>query len=329
MRKFALVLSFVLISFLLNSAVLSAPYEPGDVLIAYGGDNVSERDTDDGSTNQNLSVSPSSFTTGNTLSGGGYLALDEDFNLYVSVDNYEGTGNTGIIKFDSSGNKVTAFDGNSDGGVDHRGLAVHDGVIYVARSSGIRRFNAETGDSITGIIKSGTSFRDVAFDSAGNLYGLRETEVLKWDAGSFTGSGTQVIGSGIGSDPRSIAFDNNDNLYATSNPSGGRVIQKFPKSDGAFGTPSDISTGLTSDKLIGLTYDSPIDTFYVSHTDTSTNQILKFTPSDTSTSAVPNTSGIAGARDVTVRPTPEPSTFILLGAGAAFAYFMKRRRRRK
>ena len=161
MRKFALVLGFVLISFLLNSTASSAPYEPGDVLIAHGGDDVSERDSDDGSTNQTLSVSPSSFTTSDTLSGGGYLALDEDFNLYVSVENV-GNGNKGVVKFNSQGVKVATFD-SSWSSYDFRGLAVRDGTIYVATSSGIRSFNADTGESID-TIGSG-SFRDVAFDS--------------------------------------------------------------------------------------------------------------------------------------------------------------------
>ena len=96
---------------------------------------------------------------------------DEFGNLYVTVSNFRGTDNRrGIIKFNAAGVKELEIDSGIT--TDFRGLAVRDGFIYVARASGIQRFNAETGVPISPILSSAISFRDIAFDRQGNLYGL-------------------------------------------------------------------------------------------------------------------------------------------------------------
>jgi len=323
-RRFIAVVCSVVGVLWLISISTAAPFQPGQIFVAYGGSNIGVfADTVSlrGELVQTLSVSPSSFSTTTALSGGGGVALDESGNLYVTVSNFKGTTNRrGIIVFNFAGEKVLEIDGETST-IDFRGLAVRDGVIYVARSSGIQRFDAKTGGKISPIIASGTSFRDVAFDRKGNLYALLDDEVRSWQAGDFSGSGTTLF-SIPKEDPRAIVIDEDGNIYITFENT--KVVRKYSRSGtllATYLTPS--GTG----SLIGLDYDPGTQRLFASHTGTGIGQILwidrrasggtmeAFGPTD-----------LSGVRWLAVYPTPEPTTAMLIAAGLLL---LKRRFKRK
>jgi len=304
----------VLLALLGGNAAQGAPFGVPNVFLAHGTTSVREIDPTDGSSPQTLTVTSGSFSTSSESRGGG-VAFDENLNLYVTVDDFSGSGtNSGIIVFDSQGSIKNSFEISGTTTIDFRGLAVREGVIYVATSDGVRRYNATTGNPVTGILGNGLGFRDVAFDSAGNLYGLRGTKINKWTAGSFSGSGTETTMTNL-VDGRALDFDGSGNLYITDSKTGSteRAILKYSS---ALVYQSSISTGLTTNSLIGLAFDPINNVFYASHTKTDVNQILKFAPSDTSTTSVAGTSGLSNARYLAVS-TPEASTFLLFGVGLA------------
>ncbi len=326
-RRFIFVVALLVGAWVLTSLpIFAAPFQPGQIFIAYDGSNIGVfADTVSlaGTQVQTLSVSPSSFTMATTLSGGGGIALDEFGNLYVTVSNFRGTSNKGIIKFNAAGVKVLEIDSGITT-TDFRGLAVCNGVIYVARASGIQRFNAETGVPISPILSSGISFRDVAFDSRGNLYGLYisggNVYVRKW-----TGVGSPITDILLGSesthpDPRALVLDQDGNLYITVNTSPIPSIRKFSQAGTLLATytaPSGTGT------LIGLDYDPGVQKLFASHTG-SIGQILALDLKTGSWTAFgPN--NLSGVRWLAVYPTPEPTIAILLAAGWLF---LRRRSRR-
>ncbi len=310
--------------------ILAVPFQPGNLFVAYGGSNIGVFKMD-GTLVQTLSVSPSSFGTGTTLSGGGGVALDEFGNLYVTVSNFGGTADRrGIIKFNAAGVKVLEI--NSGITTDFRGLAVRNGVMYVARASGIQRFNAETGVSISPILSSGISFRDVTFDRQGNLYGLYisggNVLVRKW-----TGVEPPITDILLGSeathpDPRALVLDMDGNLYITVNTSPQRRVRKFSP-DGTlladYLAPRAISGA--GNILIGLDYDPGTQRLFASHTGTGIGQILWIDKNASSgaTMSAFGPANLSGVRWLAVYPTPEPTTAILLAAGL----LLLRRRFRK
>ncbi|MCS7263866.1 MAG: hypothetical protein NZ805_03430 [Armatimonadetes bacterium] len=324
-RRFIIIVALFVGAFVLTSMPISAaPFQAGQIFIAYGGSNIGVlADTVSlaGTPVQTLSISPSTFGTGTGLAGSGGIALDEFGNLYVTVQNYEGiTNRRGIIKFDVSGNIVRKIDGGTT--TDFRGISVQDGVIYVASGSGIRRFDATTGTAISPIIASGTSFRDVAFDRHGNLYALLSNQVIRWSAGSFSGSGT-VLFSIPAQDPRAMVIDEDSNIYITFENT--RVVRKYSLTGTLLAT---YSTPTGTGSLIGLDYDPGTQRLFASHTGTGIGQILwisKIAPSGTTMTAFgPN--NLSGVRWLAVYPTPEPAVTVLLAAG--FLVLKRRLKRR-
>ncbi len=328
-RRFIFVVALLVGAWVLTSLpIFAAPFQPGQIFIAYGGSNIGVfADTVSlaGTQVQTLSVSPSSFTMATTLSGGGGIALDEFGNLYVTVSNFGNiSGRRGIIKFNANGEKVLEID--SEITTDFRSLTVRDGVIYVARASGIQRFNAETGAIISPILASGISFRDVAFDSRGNLYGLYisggNVYVRRW-----TGTGLPTTDIFLGAesshpDPRALVLDQDGNLYITVNTSPIPSIRKFSQAGillATYTAPSGTGT------LIGLDYDPGVQKLFASHTAIgSIGQILALDLKTGSWTAFgPN--NLSGVRWLAVYPTPEPTIAILLAAGWLF---LRRRSRR-
>lgn len=310
---------------------LAAPFQPGNLFVAYGGSNIGVFNMDGTLAQPPLSTSPSSFGTGTTLTGGGGIALDEFGNLYVTVSN-DGTGKLGIMKFNANGTPATGFPkGYSISGVDDfRGLAVRGEKIYVATNKGIRVFNTD-GTRLSSEDFGGTlAFRDVAFDKNGNLYGLRSpvsgtVEVRKWTAGNFTGEGTILFSGTDNPDPRALVLDMDGNLYITVNSSP-PTVRKFSQSGTLLATYlSPTGTGT----LIGLDFDPGTNKFFAIHTQTGgIGQWLTFNLTDpsgtTMTAFGPN--NLNGVRWATAYPTPEPSAVVLLGGGLLLLW---RRRRKK
>lgn len=288
----------------------AAPLQPGQIFVAYGGSNIGVfADTVSLAgtpTMAPLSIDPSSFTTATSLSGGGGVALDESGNLYVTVQNFKGTANQrGLIKIDRNGNVVLKIGATT---IDFRGIAVHDGVIYVASESGIRRFNANTGESISPILASGTAFRDVAFDAQGNLYALKSTEVIKWAAGSFSGSGTKLFDI-PDEDPRALVLDERGDIYITFEDT--KSVRRYSQS----GVP--LATYVTppgTGSLIGLDYDPGTRRLFASHTGTKIGQILWINRNASSgaTMSAFGPTNLSGVRWLAVYPTPEPAAGLLL-----------------
>ena len=284
-----------------------------------------------------ISITPSTFGTGAILSGGGGIALDEFGNLYVTVNN-DGTGKLGIVKINADGS--VAFRRGYERGVDKdlptsvedfRSLVVYRGRIYVATDSGIRVFNATTGDRISTADFGRTSaFRDLAFDSQGNLYALREpttgtAEIRRWSAGDFTGMGTTLFSASGNADPRALVVDEQGNIYFTANPATGRVVRKF-RQDGTLLATYSVPPGTGT--LIGLDYDPGTQRLFASHTGTGIGQILwidRNAPSESTMTAF-GPSNLSGVRWLAVYPTSEPAAAILLLAGLGW---LVRRVRRK
>ena len=268
-----------------------------------------------------ISIAPSTFGTGATLSGGGGVALDEFGNLYVTVQNFKGqTNRRGIVKIDRNGNIVLEIDGGTTT-IDFRGVAVRDSIIYVASGSGIRRFSADNGASISPIIDSGTSFRDVAFDGQGNLHALLSDKVRRWST-DFSQYSSFTIPE---EDPRAIIVDEDDNIYIAFEDT--KLIRKYSPNGNLMATYHAYPDLKKVGSLIGLDYDPGTQRLFASHTGTGIGQILwidRNASSGTMNAFGPN--NLSGVRWLAVYPTSEPAAAILLLAGLGW---LVRRVRRK
>ena len=232
------------------------------------------------------------------------LAFDNSGNLYAASFDDWYTGNGTIEKFDSSGNRSTF----SSGLMNPVGLAFQDSYLYVCSSlddpgqifkldsSGNKSLFAEAPDA------GSVGDWDLAFDSSGYLYMNNIMgQIFKFDS---SGNGS-VFASTNGS-LDCLAFDNSDNLYATSDGDG--IILKFDSS----GNSTIFASGL--DSPYGLAFDSS-DNLYVTNNGT----ILKFDPSGNSTIFA---SGLSGLGFIT---TPEPTTLLLFGLGGGLTLRRKRK----
>lgn len=350
-RRFIFVVALLVGAWVLTSLpIFAAPFQPGQIFIAYGGSNIGVfADTVSlaGTQVQTLSVSPSSFTTATTLSGGGGIALDEFGNLYVTVQNFEGTmDRRGIIKIDRNGN--VAWKADSGGTLDYRGIVASSSLdrVFVATEGGsgqrgIHVYRASDGEKLTAEFFGGTlAFRDLAFDKNGNLYAVRQTApaagnrlvIRRWSAGNYTGTGSVVFAIGgtyANSDPRALVVDDEGNIYIALN-SPKAVIKVRPAPTGSDSETSDTGTVLATytapsgtGTLIGLDYDPGVQKLFASHTG-GIGQILALDPKTGSWTAFgPN--NLSGVRWLAVYPTPEPTIAILLAAGWLF---LRRRSRR-
>jgi hypothetical protein len=303
----------------------AAPFEPGQIFIAYNSNNIGVF-ADTISTTGNLigtiNLSPSTFATNPLNLAGGGVALDESGNLYVTVqklklgDTDSNQSNQGIIKINPAGNVALSIEAT----IDFRGIAVRGGVIYVASESGVRRFNATTGDAISPILASGTRFRDVTLDPQGNLYALRSDGVTKWSAGSISGSGTPLFSIPT-EDPRAIVTDEDGNLYITFATT--KVVRKYSPTGSLLATYSSPSGTGT---LIGLDYDPGTQRLFASHTGTGIGQILWIDRNASSGSPMTafGPTNLSGVRWLALYPTPEPSVALLVLAGGAALWWRHR-----
>jgi len=301
----------------------AAPFEPGQIFIAYNSNNIGVF-ADTISTTGNLigtiNLSPSAFAANPLSLAGGGVALDESGNLYVTVQKLGDTNsNRGIIKINPAGNVALSIDGNT-ATIDFRGIAVRGGIIYVASESGVRRFNATTGDAISPILASGTIFRDVTLDPQGNLYALQNDGVTKWSAGSISGSGTPLFSIPT-EDPRAIVTDEDGNLYITFATK--KVVRKYSPTGSLLATYS--SPGGTG-TLIGLDYDPGTQRLFASHTGTGIGQILWIDRNASSGSLMTafGPTNLSGVRWLALYPTPEPSVALLVLAGGAALWWRRR-----
>jgi hypothetical protein len=328
------VVTLSLLSFVSIKPTHAAPFQPGQIFVAYGGNQIGVfADTVSlaGNVIQTLVVPSPGFLTVTGLGGGGGLALDEEGNLYATLSN--NTGSVGLVKFRASdGSKVFEKTYTISGVSDFRSLVVRDGRIYVATNSGIRVFDAATGSRISTADFGGTlAFRDLAFDGQGNLYALREpttgtAEIRRWSAGNFTGTGTILFSASGNRDPRALVVDEQGNIYFTANPAGGSVVRKY-KQDGTLLATYNVPSGTGT--LIGLDYDPGTQRLFASHTATGgIGQILwidRNAPSGLTMNAFgPN--NLSGVRWLAVYPTSEPAAAVLLLAG--LGWLVRRVRRR-
>jgi hypothetical protein len=328
----------------------AAPFEPGQIFIAYDRNTIgvfadtTSPDTGGlvGAINLQSLSSESTFTTDATLTGGGGVALDEAGNLYVTVQNFERTGNRGLIKIDRNGNIVWKRGG---GTTDYRGVAASATLnrVFVATAQGIDVYRADNGQRLAGESFGGTlAFRDLVIDSQGNLYALRQAGggqlvIRRWESGNYTGSGSVVFVRGAtttdyrNSDPRALTVDEAGNLYITlNNP---KVVLKVrPDPTGTTSEAADLGSvdaffsAPTTGTLIGLDYDPGTQRLFASHTGTGIGQILWIdrNASSGSTMTAFGPTNLSGVRWLALYPTPEPSVALLVLAGGAALWWRRR-----
>jgi hypothetical protein len=322
----------------------AAPFEPGQIFIAYNSNNIGVF-ADTISTTGNLigTINLSSTFTTNPLSlAGGGVALDESGNLYVTVQNFEGTANPGLIKIDRNGNIVWKRGG---GTTDYRGVAASATLnrVFVATAQGIDVHRADDGQRLAGESFGGTlAFRDLVIDSQGNLYALRragggQLVIRRWESGNYTGEGRVVFVRGAtttdyrNSDPRALTVDEAGNLYITlNNP---KVVLKVrPDPTGTTSEAADLGSvdaffsAPTTGTLIGLDYDPGTQRLFASHTGTGIGQILWIdrNASSGSTMTAFGPTNLSGVRWLALYPTPEPSVALLVLAGGAALWWRRR-----
>jgi len=321
------VVTLSLLSFMSIKPIHAAPFQPGQIFVAYGGNQIGVfADTvslTGAQAMSPISIAPSSFGTDTILTGGGGVALDELGNLYVTVQNFKRqTNRRGVVKIDRNGNIVLEIDGGTTT-IDFRGVAVHDGIIYVASGSGIRRFRADNGASISPIIASGTSFRDVAFDRQGNLYALLSNEVRRWSTDFSQYSSFSIPNE----DPRAIVLDEDGNIYITFENK--KLIRKYSPNGNLIATYYAYSDLSKVGSLIGLDYDPGTQRLFASHTATGGIGQILWIDRNASSGATMNAFGpnnLSGVRWLAVYPTSEPAAAVLLLAG--LGWLVRRVRRR-
>jgi hypothetical protein len=320
------VVTLSLLSFVSIKPTHAAPFQPGQIFVAYGGNQIGVfADTvslTGAQAMSPISIAPSTFGTGTILTGGGGVALDELGNLYVTVQNFKGqTNRRGVVKINRNGNIVLEIDGGTT--TDFRGVAVRDGTIYVASGSGIRRFRADNGASISPIIASGTSFRDVAFDRQGNLYALLSNEVRRWSTDFSQYSSFSIPNE----DSRAIVLDEDGNIYITFEDT--KLIRKYSPNGNLIATYYAYSDLSKVGSLIGLDYDPGTQRLFASHTATGGIGQILWIDRNASSDATMNAFGpnnLSGVRWLAVYPTSEPAAAVLLLAG--LGWLVRRVRRR-
>jgi hypothetical protein len=311
------VVTLSLLSFVSIKPIHAAPFQPGQIFVAYGGNQIAQISPPYSVSDVNsFGIGYSFATAAGTLEGGG-VALDENGYLYVTFGT--GSGNRGIVKIAPDGSVVkTVTVGTSP---DFRGIAAKGGKVAVATDSGVHVY-----DSNLNLLQTlSGNYRDVAFDDAGNLYALHQTRVDRYKlvSGTYQFDGTVVSGLG---NAVAIAFDGAGNLYVVDRS--GQQVKKFVRAGDGFSGPTNISrpSSITGGNLFGIGYEPGINTFFVVNTSSAQTDLLKFSPSDTTMSVVFSSNSITNARWLAVYPTSEPAAAVLLLAG--LGWLVRRARRR-
>jgi hypothetical protein len=313
------VVTLSLLSFVSIKPTHAAPFQPGQIFVAYGG-------------NQIAQISPPyeldsvgylgpltySFATSATNLQGGGVALDENGYLYVTFGTGSGS-DRGIVKIAPNGSVVkTITVGTSP---DFRGIDARGGKVAVATNTGVRIY-----DSNLNLLQTlSGNYRDVVFDDAGNLYALHQTRVDRYKLVSGVYQFDRTVVSGLG-EAVAITFDGAGNLYVVDRS--GQQVKKFVRAGDGFSGPTNISrpSSITGGSLFGIGYEPGINTFFVVNTSSAQTDLLKFSPSDTTMSVVFSSNAITNARWLAVYPTSEPAAAVLLLAG--LGWLVRRVRRR-
>jgi len=314
------VVTLSLLSFVSIKPTHAAPFQPGQIFVAYGGNQFAQISPPYELDSVNYLTLPptNSFATSATNLQGGGVALDEDGYLYVTFGT--GSGNRGIVKIAPDGSVVkTITVGTSP---DFRGIAAKGGKVAVATNTGVRIYDSDLNNLLQTL--SG-NYRDVVFDDAGNLYALHQTRVDRYKLVSGVYQLDRTVVSGLG-DAVAIAFDGAGNLYVVDRS--GQQVKKFVRAGDSFSSLTNISrpSSITGGSLFGIGYEPGINTFFVVNTSSAQTDLLKFSPSDTTMSVVFSSNAITNARWLAVYPTSEPAAAVLLLAG--LGWLVRRVRRR-
>jgi hypothetical protein len=311
------VVTLSLLPFVSIKPTHAAPFQPGQIFVAYGGNQIAQISPPYSVSDVNsFGIGYSFATAAGTLEGGG-VALDENGYLYVTFGT--GSGDRGIVKIAPNGSVVkTITVGTSP---DFRGIAAKGGKVAVATDSGVHIY-----DSNLNLLQTlSGNYRDVAFDDAGNLYALHQTRVDRYKlvSGTYQFDGTVVSGLG---NAVAIAFDGAGNLYVVDRS--GQQVKKFVRAGDGFSGPTNISrpSSITGGNLFGIGYEPGINTFFVVNTSSSKTELLRFSPNDTTMTIVFSSTDIRNARWLAVYPTSEPAAAVLLLAG--LGWLVRRVRRR-
>jgi len=313
------VVTLSLLSFVSIKPTHAAPFQPGQIFVAYGGNQIAQISLPYSVSDVNsFGIGYSFATAAGTLEGGG-VALDENGYLYVTFGT--GSGNRGIVKIAPNGSVVkTITVGTSP---DFRGIAAKGGKVAVATNAGVRIYDSDLNNLLQTL--SG-NYRDVVFDDAGNLYALHQTRVDRYKlvSGIYQFDRT-VVTSGLG-DAVAITFDGAGNLYVVDRS--GQQVKKFVRAGDGFSGPTNISrpASITGGNLFGIGYEPGINTFFVVNTSSSRTELLRFSPNDTTMAIVFSSTDIRNARWLAVYPTSEPAAAVLLLAG--LGWLVRRVRRR-
>jgi hypothetical protein len=314
------VVTLSLLSFVSIKPTHAAPFQPGQIFVAYGGNQIAQISPPYSVSDVNsFGIGYSFATAAGTLEGGG-VALDENGYLYVTFGT--GSGNRGIVKIAPDGSVVkTVTVGTSP---DFRGIAAKGGKVAVATNAGVRIYDSDLNNLLQTL--SG-NYRDVVFDDAGNLYALHQTRVDRYKLVSGVYQFDRTVVSDLG-DAVAITFDGAGNLYVVDR-SGGQQVKKFVRAgDGFSVVPTNISrpSSITGGNLFGIGYEPGINTFFVVNTSSSKTELLSFRPNDTTMTIVFSSTDIRNARWLAVYPTSEPAAAVLLLAG--LGWLVRRVRRR-
>jgi sugar lactone lactonase YvrE len=191
------------------------------------------------------------------------------------------------------------------------------GNVFVANTLGNEILKISGNGQVTPFATNLADANGLAFNSAGDLF---EADFKSGQINEFTPSGMEsLFASGL-NEPIGLAFDSAGNLYCTT--IGGGTVVKFTPG----GTPTIFGSGLTNPD--GIAIDSANDVFVASFSQFA-GKILEFTGPNTY-SVFANLNGVAG---VAIQPVgqassplvPEPSTWAMMGLGAAGLLRLRRK----
>jgi streptogramin lyase len=165
------------------------------------------------------------------------LTFGPDGHLYVASQVSNGSGTTGILKFNgTTGASMGTFVAAGSGGLvsPFKPLFGADGRLYVSDFSGhaVRRYAASTGAFIDTFVPSGSgglnSPTGIEFGPDGNLYvaDTSSDDIRRYNGttGSFISTFVPA-GSGGLADPRDLAFGPDGILYVTSLSANPQILQ--------------------------------------------------------------------------------------------------------